>query len=113
MMIELIAAVLVLIGAVFIFVGSLAMFRFPDFMTRLHGPTKTSTLGLISLLAGLMVYSVGTDAGLTVREFLITVFLFVTAPVSGHLMARSAIHRRLRSIAPPPAPLQEREIERE
>ena len=107
-MLEAIAAFLIVFGAVFVFVGSLAMFRFPDFMTRLHGPTKASTLGLAALLAGFVVHGAATTTDVGVREFLISAFLFVTAPISAHLMARAAIRRRIHSIAPPPEPLEER-----
>ena len=43
---EVLLSVLVLAGAVFTFIGSLSLVRFKDFYTRLHGPTKASTLGV-------------------------------------------------------------------
>jgi multicomponent K+:H+ antiporter subunit G len=42
------------------------------------------------------------DEGLSLHEFLVTLFLFITAPVSAHLMAKAALHLRLRSLAPLP-----------
>ncbi len=110
-MTEAIASFLIVFGAVFVFIGSLAMFRFPDFMTRLHGPTKASTLGLAAMLAGFVLHGAGAVTGLSVREFLISAFLLVTAPISAHLLARSAIRRRTHSIAPPPEPLTDGDTE--
>lgn len=43
---ELIIALLIVLGAIFAFVGSLGLLKLPDLMTRLHAPTKATTLGL-------------------------------------------------------------------
>jgi multicomponent K+:H+ antiporter subunit G len=37
-----------------------------------------------------------------VHELLITLFLFVTAPVSANLLAQAGLHGRVPSRAPPP-----------
>ena len=110
-MLDALASFLILFGAAFVFIGSLAMFRFPDFMCRLHGPTKASTLGLAAMLAGFVLHGIGAATEVSVREFLISAFLFVTAPIAAHLMARAAIRRRIHSIAPPPDPLPENNAE--
>jgi multicomponent K+:H+ antiporter subunit G len=47
---EILLSALVLIGAAFTLIGSLSLVRFKDFYTRLHGPTKASTLGVGCLL---------------------------------------------------------------
>ncbi|MCS4505737.1 Na(+)/H(+) antiporter subunit G [wastewater metagenome] len=108
---EAITAVFILIGAFFVLVGSLGMLRFPDFFTRLHGPTKATTLGLASLLAAFVAYAAGTESGVSVREFLITFFLFITAPVSAFMLGRSALRRRVDSVAPRPAAIDDDETE--
>ena len=41
---------LLLLGALFVLLGSVALLKLPDFYTRLHGPTKATTLGLGSLV---------------------------------------------------------------
>ena len=94
-MIEAIVSLLVLIGAAFALIGSIGLARFPDFYTRLHGPTKATTLGVGSLVAASALWLSG-DA-VTLREVLIAAFLFLTAPVSAHLLAKSALHRRVAS----------------
>jgi multicomponent K+:H+ antiporter subunit G len=97
----LIAALLV-IGGVFALVGAIGMLRFPDFFMRLHGPTKATTLGVGGvLLASLVLHWVQGQHGL--HELLITLFLFVTAPVSANLLAKAALHLRLPSTAKAPA----------
>lgn len=96
-------AALLVVGGLFALVGSLGLLRFRDFYMRLHAPTKATTLGVGGvLLASLVLSAWRGDFGFT--ELLITLFLFVTAPVSANLMAQAAMHLKLRSEAgPPPA----------
>ena len=107
-MIELLISVLILVGAAFTFIGSLGLVRLRDFYTRLHGPTKATTLGVGSLLIASAVFFSHRDPGLSLHEVLVTLFLFITAPVGAHLMARAALHLRLKSVAElPPETLLE------
>ncbi len=100
--IEWAAAILVLVGAFFLLVGAIGMVRLPDFYMRLHAPTKASTLGVGGvLLASLLL---GWSQGrFGVAELLITLFVFVTAPVSANLLAQAALHLRHPSLAPVPS----------
>jgi multicomponent K+:H+ antiporter subunit G len=95
-------AFLVLTGAVFTFIGSLGLARLRDFYTRLHGPTKATTLGVGSLLIASAIYFSTRGDGVSLHEVLVTLFLFITAPVSGHLLAKAALHLRMKSLTPPP-----------
>ncbi|MHB8948524.1 MAG: Na+/H+ antiporter subunit G [Rhodoferax sp.] len=99
---EVLLSLLVLIGAGFTFVGSLSLVRFKDFYTRLHGPTKATTLGVGCLLVASSVFFSVTGDGLSLHEILVTFFLFITAPVSAHLLAKAALHLGLPSAAPLP-----------
>jgi len=98
-------ALLLVVGGSFALVGSIGLLRFRDVFMRLHAPTKASTLGVGGLLVASMLWHWGRDLW-ALRELLITLFLFVTAPVSANLMAQAALHLRLRSQAPPPADLE-------
>lgn len=94
-------ALLLLVGGAFALIGAIGLLRFPDFYMRLHAPTKATTLGVGALLIASMVVSWSRgDVGL--HELLITLFLFVTAPVSANLMAQAALHLRVPSKAPVP-----------
>lgn len=88
-MAELAISILLVVGAVFVLLGSVGLARLPDFFTRLHAPTKASTLGLGTLLAA-SALSHGTG----VAELLITVFIFISAPVGAWMMARLALAAR-------------------
>src|SRR5690606_41937145 len=58
---------------------------------RIHGPTKAGTLGVGCILAASVLHRSIHGTGLHPRELLITVFLFLTAPVAAHLMSRAAL----------------------
>ena len=101
-MLELLLSILILVGAGFTLVGSLGLLRLRDFYSRLHAPTKATTLGVGSLLIASAIFFSHHDEGLSLHEVLVTLFLFITAPVGAHLMAKAALHLRLNSLAEPP-----------
>lgn len=101
-MLDILLSLLILIGAGFTLVGSLGLLRLRDFYSRLHAPTKASTLGVGSLLIASAAFFSVREPGLSLHEVLVTLFLFITAPVGAHLMAKAALHRRLQSLAEPP-----------
>lgn len=105
-MLDIVLSLLVLAGALFTFIGSLGLARLPDFYTRLHAPTKATTLGVGCLLIASALYFSTQGEGVSLHEVLITVFLFITAPASAHLLSKAALHLKLRSLAklPPESP---------
>ncbi|QTL03746.1 Na+/H+ antiporter subunit G [Aquabacter sp. L1I39] len=90
---EALVALLILIGAFFLVVGALGLFRLPDMMRRLHGPTKATTLGIGALLIASMIHFTSLTGRFSVHELLITLFLFLTAPVSAQMLAKAHMLR--------------------
>jgi monovalent cation/proton antiporter MnhG/PhaG subunit len=89
-LIEWLIAVLLVIGTAFMVTSSVGLLRLPDFYTRMHGPTKAATLGVICvLLAAVLFFSVKQDL-FSIRQVLAVVFLFVTAPVGAHMLTKAA-----------------------
>ena len=101
-MLEILLAVLIIIGALFTLIGALGLARMPDFYTRLHGPTKATTVGVGSLLIASMMHFSTQTGSWSIHEVLVTLFLFITAPVSAHLLSKAALHLRVRSLSEPP-----------
>ena len=91
MLIEALTALLILVGATFALIGSIGLARLPDFFTRLHGPTKATTLGVGSIVVAALVHSSALNGTLSVRDLTVSLFLFITAPVSAHLLAKAAL----------------------
>jgi len=93
--IEALVALLVVAGGAFSFLGSLGLARLPDVFMRLHGPSKATTLGIGCVALASMLFFTVLEGAPSVHELLIIVFVFMTTPVSAHLVAKAAIHRRL------------------
>ncbi len=85
---ERISAVLLVVGAFFMLLSGLGVLRLPDLFMRLQAATKASTLGVGCLLLGMAIHF--QDLGVTTRAVLVIAFLFLTAPVGAHMIARAA-----------------------
>jgi multicomponent K+:H+ antiporter subunit G len=99
-LLEALISLLILAGAFFTLSGSIALVRFPDFFLRLHGPTKATTLGVGSLLIASALFFSWQEEQIRFPELLIMLFLFMTAPVSAHLLAKAALHLGVASGVP-------------
>ncbi|MDT8311961.1 MAG: Na+/H+ antiporter subunit G [Methylophaga sp.] len=97
-MLDIVIAILIILGGFFTLVGSIGLFKLPDFYMRLHGPTKASTLGVGAILIASSVYFTSKSGDISLHEVLVTLFLFITAPVSAHLMAKAAIHIKVKQV---------------
>lgn len=93
--VELLICILLILGGVFVLVGSIGLIRLKDLYVRLHAPTKATTLGLGGILLGSMVYMSHQHGYLSINELLITLFLVITAPVTAHILAKVALHHEV------------------
>ena len=89
--VEFAISALIVVGAAFVLLGSIGLARLPDFLMRLHGPTKATTLGIGALLIASMLYFILEDEIVSLQELLITTFLFLTAPVTALMVAKAHI----------------------
>lgn len=82
--------VLLVGGTFFMLVAAIGLLRMPDLLMRMHAATKAGTLG-----AGLLLLAVAVgfgEVGVTVRALATIAFLFLTAPVAGHVIGRAAYY---------------------
>ena len=84
---ELLGSVLMVTGAVLSLLAAWGLLDFPSALARMHAATKSASLGLalVALGAGVAAES----PGLFGIGLLVTGFLFMTAPISGHLLGRA------------------------
>ena len=87
------------VGLVFQVLGTLALHRFPDVYTRLHGATKCTTFGSLFIYLGVIVYGsmmvLSGDPSFVALPFhaaIIMLFMLITNPTGAHAIARAA-HR--------------------
>ena len=87
---DVVSAILLLVGSGFTLIGSIGIVRMPDVVTRLHAAGITDTLGAAGVLLGLAL-----KAGfslLLVKLLLMLAFLLLLNPTACHALARAALH---------------------
>lgn len=97
--VEAIVSALLLIGSLFTLIGAIGLARLPDFFMRLHGPTKSTTLGVGGIVLASVIYFSVHNNFASLHELLIPAFLFLTAPISAHMLAKAGIQQRVRVAA--------------
>jgi multicomponent Na+:H+ antiporter subunit G len=93
---DLLSWICLVTGGAIILIGTIGMFRFPDFFTRLHAASLIDTLGSMLIVLGL-----ASQAGLglvTVKLLLIIFFILFTTPTAAHALAKAAIHGKLKPV---------------
>ena len=93
---NLVSSVFILVGSLSIIVGLLGVYRMPDFFTRLHAASIIDTLGAMLILFGLIMHH-GISI-VSVKLFLILVFILITTPTAAHALAKSALHGNLKPV---------------
>jgi multicomponent K+:H+ antiporter subunit G len=88
---EILISGLLLLGGFTAVLGALGLVRFRTFFTRLHAPTKASTLGIGGVLIGSIVYLSWISDLAVIHQVLIAMFVFLTAPISAHQMAKAML----------------------
>jgi multicomponent Na+:H+ antiporter subunit G len=83
---ELIGAIITLMGSLVLLVASIGLLRMPDVYNRLQVGTKATTLGTILTLLGLVVLMPSWWGKLILLIF----FVMMTNPVSSHVLARAS-----------------------
>ena len=91
---EIIGGILSLIGAAFLFLGGLGIFRMPDVYNRLQAGTKATTLGAMSLILGVGIIKMEDSWTWIVKAIIIIVFIAISNPISSHALARAMYHRK-------------------
>ncbi len=74
------------IGIMFLFLGSLGIFRLPDVYNRLQAGTKCTTLGAFLTIIGVGI----TQPGWLPKTLVIALFILITNPISNHALGRAS-----------------------
>ena len=85
---EIVTSVLLVIGSLFMLLAGVGVFRFPDVYLRIQATAKASTLGPLCILGAVALHF--GDVATVTRAGLVAAFIFVTVPVSSHMIARAA-----------------------
>lgn len=93
--VEWIAVILILAGSIISVISAFGLIRLPDVYTRSHAATKSATLSVLACLLGAFIYFWIHDGYVSIRLILGIIFVFITAPVAGHLICRAAYRAKV------------------
>ena len=83
-------AALIAAGVAVLALSIFGVYRFNYVLNRMHAAAMGDTLGILLVLGGLIVFSGFT--ALSLKLLLTVVMLWLTSPVSSHLIARLETH---------------------
>ncbi len=92
---EILVSFFLVVAGVFGLVGSFGLIKLPNPMTRLHAPTKATTLGVGGALIASMLHQYFGDGVISFHELIITIFLLLTAPITAHFIAKAHLHQNV------------------
>lgn len=86
--------IFVVMGIVFMLVGSTGILRLPDFYSRTHAVSMSDTLGIAMVITGLIIYEGFTQSSL--KLLFIILFVALSNPIGVHALARAALKKGLK-----------------
>jgi multicomponent Na+:H+ antiporter subunit G len=89
-MIELGIAIIILFGTIVGFLSAIGFLRLPDVYNRAHALAKSATLAVLFVLVGTFLFFLFVEGYFSIKLFLGIFFVFLTSPVSSHVICRAA-----------------------
>lgn len=87
--IDLISAVLVISGSIFVVIGAIGFLRMPDIYTRMHAASVIETLGAGLLIAGMLLQA--PTIFVAFKLLVLAALFFFFGPVASHAIAQAAL----------------------
>ncbi|MBN2894870.1 MAG: monovalent cation/H(+) antiporter subunit G [Campylobacterales bacterium] len=88
-MFERLGLVLMGIGALFLLLSALGLWRMPDTLSRMHASTKASTLGILLVVLGAVCHT----PELWFKLGLLGLFVLLTNPLSASILGHSSYRK--------------------
>ena len=87
-MIEIISAIIIIVGVLFVAIGSIGILRLPDFYIRISAITKAATMGVACIMIGVAINF--NEISIAIKAFFVVIFLLITSPIAAHIIGRAA-----------------------
>jgi multicomponent Na+:H+ antiporter subunit G len=87
---------MILLGGFLCVSGAIGLLRFPDFFTRMHAASVTDTLAAGLIMGALMLQAPSWIV--LAKLAMILIFILLTAPTSGHALAKAALHSGMKPL---------------
>jgi len=87
-----VVVVLIVISLIFAICGVIGLLRMPDAFNRMQSSTIISTMVIVLAIAGAICYAAAYlhNTEMIIKLAVLLVFYIITAPISGHALARGA-----------------------
>ena len=84
--------VLIAIGVIFALAGTIGVVKMPDAYCRMQASTCISTLGMLGVMLGSMLYAIFVmgSAASAVKIGMIALLIFITNPIGANAIAKGA-----------------------
>jgi multicomponent Na+:H+ antiporter subunit G len=87
-MTEIVSAIIIMVGVIFVVIGAIGIIRLPDFYIRVSAITKAATVGVACIMIGVaLTYN---EVGMAIKAFAVVLFLLITSPIASHIIGRAA-----------------------
>lgn len=87
---EILIGIFIILGSLMSALSTFGLIRLPDVYLRSHAATKSTTLGVLCILLAAFLYIWMYMDHISIKLLLGILFVFITAPVAGHLNGRAA-----------------------
>jgi multicomponent Na+:H+ antiporter subunit G len=84
---EIIIAIFILLGSLFILIAAIGLIRFGDVFSRLHATTKAPSFGMLLLLLAVCLFF--SSLTLTFKAVMLILFIYLTAPLAAHSISKA------------------------
>ncbi|WP_440682545.1 monovalent cation/H(+) antiporter subunit G [Cysteiniphilum halobium] len=89
-MLAFIGSLCIFLGALFVLIASIGLYRFQDLYLKMHAATKSGTLGSGLVLLGVALYA--GDIHIITEVILLILFIGITNPISAHIIAKTYLN---------------------
>lgn len=87
-MVEIISAIVIIVGVLFVVIGAVGLLRLPDFYIRVSAITKAATVGVACIMIGVALNY--NEISIAIKAFAVVLFLLITSPIAAHIIGRAA-----------------------
>jgi multicomponent Na+:H+ antiporter subunit G len=85
---EIIVAILILLGSLFMLVAATGLLRFGDTLSRLHATTKAPSFAMLLFVVGVSIYF--ASILVILKAVLLILFIYLTTPLAAHSISKAS-----------------------
>ena len=84
---EVLVAMLILLGSLFMLIAATGLLRFRDTLSRLHATTKAPSFAMLLFVLGVSIYF--ATFVIILKAILLILFIYLTTPLAAHSISKT------------------------